>query len=51
MSIELRCTVIELNDININPNIENEGEWVLNEDLTFEYTCLVLIIQLIWKIS
>lgn len=37
MSMELGPLVIELNNVNINSDTKDEGEWVLNENLTFKY--------------
>lgn len=36
-SVELDPIVIILNNVNINPNANDEGEWVYNEDTAFEY--------------
>lgn len=35
--MELGPFVIELNDENINSVADDEGEWVLNENLAIEY--------------
>lgn len=37
VSVKLNPLVIGLNDININPNADDEGEWVFNEEIVFEY--------------
>lgn len=37
VSVDLRPLVLELNDVNINHDAKNEGEWMLNESITFEY--------------
>lgn len=37
VSIEMNPPVIGLSDININPNTDDEGIWVLNKDIDFEY--------------
>lgn len=36
VSIEINPLEIKLSDIIINPDADNEGEWVLNENPTFE---------------
>lgn len=45
-SVEIDSLIFDVSNININPNIDDEGEWVFNKYIAFEY---VLSYNWNWK--
>ena len=40
-TISIKLTVVYLDDFDCNNSTENEGEWALNENIAFDYSCVL----------